>query len=55
MFAITSSYFVYLTRLQELEALRSQVQSQSAELDQMKTEREELLRRPEAGVSVLRI
>uniref|UniRef100_A0A8C4GRL4 General vesicular transport factor p115 n=1 Tax=Dicentrarchus labrax TaxID=13489 RepID=A0A8C4GRL4_DICLA len=33
----------------ELEALRSQVQSQSAEINQMKTERQELLRRAEAG------
>lgn len=34
--------------LKELEALRSQVQSQSAEINQMKTERQELLRRAEA-------
>lgn len=40
-----------LTLLQELEALKSQVQSQSAEIDQMKTERQELLRRAEAGVN----
>uniref|UniRef100_A0A8C9XGF8 General vesicular transport factor p115 n=1 Tax=Sander lucioperca TaxID=283035 RepID=A0A8C9XGF8_SANLU len=33
----------------ELEALRSQVESQSAEINQMKTERQELLRRAEAG------
>ncbi|XP_068178580.1 general vesicular transport factor p115 isoform X2 [Antennarius striatus] len=37
--------------LKELEALRSQVQSQSAEIDCMKTERQELLRRAEAGAS----
>ncbi|XP_068583185.1 general vesicular transport factor p115 isoform X3 [Cebidichthys violaceus] len=35
--------------LKELEALRSQVQSQSAEINQMKTERQELLTRAEAG------
>lgn len=46
------SYFVNLTLLQELEALRSQVQSQSAELNQMKMERQELLRRAEAGVRI---
>lgn len=38
--------------LQELEALRSQVQAQSAELNQMKMERQELLRRAEAGVRI---
>ncbi|XP_062288510.1 general vesicular transport factor p115 isoform X2 [Scomber scombrus] len=37
--------------LKELEALRSQVQSQSAEISQLKTEREDLLRRAEAGFS----
>ncbi|XP_034543618.1 general vesicular transport factor p115 isoform X3 [Notolabrus celidotus] len=37
--------------LKELEALRIQVQSQSAEINQMKTEREELLRRAEATSS----
>ncbi|XP_020484512.1 general vesicular transport factor p115 isoform X4 [Labrus bergylta] len=37
--------------LKELEALRSQVQSQSAEINQMRTEREELLRRAEAASS----
>lgn len=37
--------------LQELEALRSQIQSQSAEINQMKAERQELLRRAEAGVN----
>uniref|UniRef100_H3D0E3 General vesicular transport factor p115 n=1 Tax=Tetraodon nigroviridis TaxID=99883 RepID=H3D0E3_TETNG len=42
-----------LTLTQELEALRSQVQSQSVELSQMKTERTELLRRADAGVSIL--
>uniref|UniRef100_A0A7N8XL50 General vesicular transport factor p115 n=1 Tax=Mastacembelus armatus TaxID=205130 RepID=A0A7N8XL50_9TELE len=35
----------------ELEALRSQVQSQSAEITQLKTERQELLRRAEAAPS----
>ncbi|XP_075947476.1 general vesicular transport factor p115 isoform X3 [Anarhichas minor] len=35
--------------LKELEALRSQVQSQLAEINQMKTERQELLTRAEAG------
>uniref|UniRef100_A0A7N6AMX1 General vesicular transport factor p115 n=1 Tax=Anabas testudineus TaxID=64144 RepID=A0A7N6AMX1_ANATE len=35
----------------ELEALRSQVQSQSAEINQLKTERQELLRRAEAASS----
>ncbi|KAM6941584.1 general vesicular transport factor p115 isoform 1-T1 [Lycodopsis pacificus] len=35
--------------LKELEALRSQVQSQSAEINHMKTERQELLTRAEAG------
>ncbi|XP_056891231.1 general vesicular transport factor p115 isoform X2 [Takifugu flavidus] len=37
--------------LEELEALRSQLQSQSAELNQVKMERQELLRRAEAGSS----
>lgn len=37
--------------LQELDALRSQVQSQSAEISQLKTERQELLRRAEGGSS----
>ncbi|XP_039664922.1 general vesicular transport factor p115 isoform X6 [Perca fluviatilis] len=37
--------------LKELEALRSQVESQLAEINQMKTERQELLRRAEAGSS----
>ncbi|XP_026159118.1 general vesicular transport factor p115 isoform X2 [Mastacembelus armatus] len=37
--------------LKELEALRSQVQSQSAEITQLKTERQELLRRAEAAPS----
>ncbi|XP_076584867.1 general vesicular transport factor p115 isoform X4 [Chaetodon auriga] len=37
--------------LKELEALRSQIQSQSAEINQMKTERQELLRRAEAASS----
>ncbi|XP_053188499.1 general vesicular transport factor p115 [Scomber japonicus] len=37
--------------LKELEALKSQVQSQSAEISQLKTEREDLLRRAEAGSS----
>lgn len=36
--------------LQELEALRSQVQSQSAEISQLKTENQDLLRRAETGV-----
>lgn len=45
-----------LTMLQELEALRIQVQSQLAEINQMKTERQELLRRSEAAaVNVLQI
>lgn len=35
--------------LKELEALRTQVQSQSAEISQLKTERQDLLRRAEAG------
>uniref|UniRef100_A0A8D3EAP3 General vesicular transport factor p115 n=1 Tax=Scophthalmus maximus TaxID=52904 RepID=A0A8D3EAP3_SCOMX len=35
-----------------LEALRSQVQSQSAEINQLSTERQELLRRAEAGVNI---
>ncbi|XP_034389025.1 general vesicular transport factor p115 isoform X1 [Cyclopterus lumpus] len=37
--------------LMELEGLRSRVQSQLAEINQMKTERQELLRRAEAGSS----
>ncbi|XP_040042061.2 general vesicular transport factor p115 isoform X2 [Gasterosteus aculeatus] len=37
--------------LKELEALRNQVQAQSAEINQMQTERQELLRRAEAGSS----
>ncbi|XP_071391930.1 general vesicular transport factor p115 isoform X6 [Centroberyx affinis] len=37
--------------LKELEALRSQVQSQLAEINRLQTERQELLRRAEAGVS----
>uniref|UniRef100_A0A3Q3SDX6 General vesicular transport factor p115 n=1 Tax=Mastacembelus armatus TaxID=205130 RepID=A0A3Q3SDX6_9TELE len=37
----------------ELEALRSQVQSQSAEITQLKTERQELLRRAEAAIAQL--
>ncbi|XP_069545429.1 general vesicular transport factor p115 isoform X5 [Brachyistius frenatus] len=37
--------------LQELEALKSQVQSQSTEISQLKTERQELLKRAEAGLS----
>ncbi|XP_028269133.1 general vesicular transport factor p115 isoform X5 [Parambassis ranga] len=37
--------------LQELEALRGQVQSQSDEITQLKTERQDLLRRAEAGSS----
>ncbi|XP_068445310.1 general vesicular transport factor p115 isoform X3 [Clinocottus analis] len=37
--------------LKELEGLRSQVQYQSAEINQMKAERQELLRRAEAGSS----
>ncbi|XP_041790063.1 general vesicular transport factor p115 isoform X5 [Chelmon rostratus] len=37
--------------LKELEALRSQIQAQSAEIHQMKTERQDLLRRAEAGSS----
>lgn len=41
--------------MQELEALRSQIQSQSVELNQLKTERKELLRRADARVSILQI
>ncbi|GAA6233793.1 general vesicular transport factor p115 isoform X3 [Lates japonicus] len=37
--------------LKELESLRSQVVSQSAEINQLKTERQELLRRAEVGSS----
>ncbi|XP_023145461.1 general vesicular transport factor p115 isoform X3 [Amphiprion ocellaris] len=37
--------------LQELEALRNQVQSQSTEITQLKTERQDLLRKAEAGSS----
>lgn len=37
--------------LQELEALKGQVQSQFVEMNQMKTERQELLRRAEAVVN----
>ncbi|XP_070406213.1 general vesicular transport factor p115 isoform X1 [Nothobranchius furzeri] len=37
--------------LQELEALKSQVQSQLADINQLKTERQELLRRAEAGAA----
>ncbi|XP_070839197.1 general vesicular transport factor p115 isoform X4 [Chaetodon trifascialis] len=37
--------------LKELEVLRSQIQSQSAEINQMKTERQELLRRADAASS----
>ncbi|TNN89461.1 General vesicular transport factor p115 [Liparis tanakae] len=37
--------------LKELEGLRSRVQSQLAEINQMKSERQELLRRAEAGSS----
>uniref|UniRef100_A0A672YRJ0 General vesicular transport factor p115 n=1 Tax=Sphaeramia orbicularis TaxID=375764 RepID=A0A672YRJ0_9TELE len=37
--------------LKELEALRTQVQSQSAEISQLKTEKQELLRRAEAPVN----
>ena len=36
---------------QELEALRSQIQSQQAEISQLQTERTELLRRAEAKVT----
>ena len=47
---------LFMCLLQELEALRSQVQSQSAEINQMKTERQELLRRAEAeGVNIVQI
>ncbi|XP_078805572.1 general vesicular transport factor p115-like [Oryzias latipes] len=38
--------------LQELEALRSQVQSQSSEISHLKTERQELLTRAEAEVKI---
>ncbi|CAG01932.1 unnamed protein product, partial [Tetraodon nigroviridis] len=41
--------------LEELEALRSQVQSQSVELSQMKTERTELLRRADAGADAKKL
>ncbi|XP_060942351.1 general vesicular transport factor p115 isoform X4 [Limanda limanda] len=37
--------------LQELEALRSQVQAQSSEINQLQTERQELVRRAEAASS----
>ncbi|KAM6972338.1 general vesicular transport factor p115 isoform 2-T2 [Aplochiton taeniatus] len=37
--------------LQELEALRSQVQSQSSEISQLQADRQELLRRAEAGAA----
>lgn len=37
--------------LKELEALRSQVQSQSADISQLKTENQDLLRRAESGSS----
>ncbi|XP_061573908.1 general vesicular transport factor p115 isoform X6 [Cololabis saira] len=37
--------------VQELEALKSQVQSQLAEISQLKTERQEMLRKAEAGSS----
>lgn len=40
--------------LQELEALRSQVQSQSTEIGQLKMERQDLLRRAEVGVKIMR-
>uniref|UniRef100_A0A674MS03 General vesicular transport factor p115 n=1 Tax=Takifugu rubripes TaxID=31033 RepID=A0A674MS03_TAKRU len=49
LYTSMNSYFVDLT--QELEALRCQLQSQSAELNQVKMERQELLRRAEAGSS----
>uniref|UniRef100_A0A671WUZ0 General vesicular transport factor p115 n=1 Tax=Sparus aurata TaxID=8175 RepID=A0A671WUZ0_SPAAU len=54
--ALTRLFLLLVDRLlQELEALRSQVQSQSAEINQMKTERQELLRRAEAGVKIMQI
>lgn len=43
---------MYLKLTQELEALRSQIQSQSVELNQMYTEKKELLRRADAGVNI---
>lgn len=46
------SVCIVLNVFQELESLRSQVQSQSAEINQLKTERQELLRRAEVGVNI---
>uniref|UniRef100_A0A6Q2XY07 General vesicular transport factor p115 n=1 Tax=Esox lucius TaxID=8010 RepID=A0A6Q2XY07_ESOLU len=42
---------LWMEQLQELELLRSQVQSQCAEISQLQTERQELIRRAEATVS----
>uniref|UniRef100_A0A667ZUN8 General vesicular transport factor p115 n=1 Tax=Myripristis murdjan TaxID=586833 RepID=A0A667ZUN8_9TELE len=42
---------IHLYREQELEALRSQVQSQMTEIHTLQTERQELLKRAEAGVN----
>lgn len=39
-----------LPLMQELEALRSQVQSQSAEIQQLQTEKQDMLRRSEAAL-----
>uniref|UniRef100_A0A3B3BFF4 General vesicular transport factor p115 n=1 Tax=Oryzias melastigma TaxID=30732 RepID=A0A3B3BFF4_ORYME len=50
-----SRRFSSLLLLQELEALRSQVQSQSLEISHLKTERQELLRRAEAEVKNLKL
>lgn len=38
--------------VQELEALRSQIQTQSSEINQLKTEKQDLLRKVESGVSI---
>uniref|UniRef100_A0A8D3DN65 General vesicular transport factor p115 n=1 Tax=Scophthalmus maximus TaxID=52904 RepID=A0A8D3DN65_SCOMX len=48
---VSNRLHTYLYLFVELEALRSQVQSQSAEINQLSTERQELLRRAEAGSS----
>uniref|UniRef100_A0AAQ5ZIR8 General vesicular transport factor p115 n=1 Tax=Amphiprion ocellaris TaxID=80972 RepID=A0AAQ5ZIR8_AMPOC len=40
----------FMKYIPELEALRNQVQSQSTEITQLKTERQDLLRKAEAGV-----
>lgn len=40
---------------QELEALKNQVQSHLAEINHLKSERQELLRRAEAGVKIVEL